>query len=182
MLSFMSALRFCMAEAMDSSGKSLSVKSFATAAGLLAVSHSASLVGRALADEKPRAAKFLGGIVGAWNGRAVTTPSGSRPYDMTFTEQTGVGVTATANPGNSRHRWTFYVADGQLHLTFLSTFRGNRTPRRFSPATFEEQEVVFRTKRSDRLTVRIRLTENRLDVNVFRHSRLHVAIELTRGQ
>ena len=159
-----------------------SVRPSTIAVGLPLIVCASMLAGSVLADEKPRTRAFLNGIVGAWKGRAVTTPSGPRPYDMTFTRQSNTSVTATANPGNSQHHWTFSISKGQLHLSFLSTFRGNRTPRRFLPAIFEKQESVFRTKRPDHLTVRIRLTSECLNINVFRHARLHVAIKLVRGR
>ena len=159
-----------------------SVRPSTIAVGLPLIVCASMLAGSVLADESSRTRAFLNGIVGAWNGQAVTTPSGPRPYDMTFTRQSNNSVTATANPGNSQHHWTFSISKGQLHLSFLSTFRGNRTPRRFLPATFEEQGSVFRTKRPDRLTVRIRLTNECLDINVFRHARLHVAIRSVRGR
>lgn len=140
-----------------------------------------SLPMEAVADER-RPAAFLDALIGAWSGRAETTPAGPRPYDMTFERLPDGRVAAIANPGRSRHHWWFGASKGRLQLTFLTTFAGNREPQVFLPATFTAEAAEFATKRADRLTVRVRLQRTRFDIDVMRHGRLHVAIRLVRAQ
>jgi hypothetical protein len=129
-----------------------------------------------------RVVAFLDRPAGPWVGRAETTPSGPRPYDMTFVRRADGGLEAAASPGASTHHWTFLAAAGGLELTFLSTFAGNREPQRFAPATFAGEEARFTTtKRPDRLEVRVRPGRERLEIDVLRHGRLHVGIRLQRG-
>jgi hypothetical protein len=99
---------------------------------------------------------------------------------MTFTRAANGRVSAAAKPGNSTHHWTFAAADMHLELTFLTTFGGNREPIGFAPATFAGEEARFTTTRADELEVRVRPTATRLEIDVLRHGRLHVAIRLTK--
>jgi hypothetical protein len=130
--------------------------------------------------EDPRATAFLDRLVGPWTGRAETTPAGPRPYDMTFVRTPDSCIKATAEPGNSTHHWTFLAADGRLQLVFLTTFAGNRDPQHFFPATFVGEEARFATERTDGLEVRVRPTAERLEIDVLRRGRLHVAIRLVK--
>lgn len=129
---------------------------------------------------EPVAAAFLNRLVGAWTGKAETTPTGPRPYNMTFKRLADGRVAAAAHPGRAIHRWWFGASQSRLHLTFLTTFQGNRVPQRFRPAVFAGEEAVFNTDRADRLTVRVLLRRDSLSINVYRRDRLHVAIRLLR--
>ena len=128
----------------------------------------------------PHVTAFLKGLIGSWTGRAETTPVGPRPYDMTFKRLADGRTAATANPGRSVHHWWFSATNGRLHLTFLTTFQGNRDPQQFLPATFKTDEAVFATNRTDRLMVRVLLRHERLQIDVLRHGRLHIAIRLVK--
>ena len=123
---------------------------------------------------------WLDGLIGSWAGRADTTPVGPRPYDMTFKRLADGRIAAMANPGRAIHHWWFSQARGRLHLTFLTTFQGNREPQPFLPATFESGKAIFTTRRADRLSVHVLLRHRRLAIDVLRHGRLHVAIRLNR--
>ena len=148
---------------------------------LLAAGAAITCAERARAED-PRVMAFLDRLVGPWTGRAETTPAGPRPYDMTFVRAADGHITATAEPGNSTHHWTFLAADGGLQLVFLTTFAGNRDPQRFLPAMFAGEEARFATTRADGLEVRVRPISERLQIDVLRRGRLHVAIQLVKGK
>jgi hypothetical protein len=125
------------------------------------------------------ARKFLIGLAGAWQGQAVITPIGPRPYDITF-EFADTCVTGQADPGAARHRWTFCPTADGLRLRFLSTFRGNRQPRLLHAVPEREGAVVFDAPNPRELQVSVESSPNRITVRVMRQYRLHVQIEWSR--
>jgi len=123
--------------------------------------------------------QFLTGLDGSWQGRAVVTPVGPRPYDIVF-ESAGECVAGHADPGAALHYWTFCpVADG-LRLRFLSTFRGNQQPRLLDATRALGGTVVFSAPDPDELQVHVDRQADRITVRIVRRQRLHVRIEWSR--
>jgi hypothetical protein len=132
----------------------------------------------ARADETVRA--FLSRLEASWTGSAEITPRGPRPYDMTLARTTDGRMTAAANPGRSVHHWSFYEEGGALRLEFMSTFGGNDQPTRFKQASWIDGAASFRAEKPDHMVVIVRLSDQRLDIDVMHRGRLHVGIRLTR--
>lgn len=124
---------------------------------------------------------FLAQLEGSWQGQAVITPMGPRPYDITFQRNAQGHLEGAANPGAALHYWTFYREDQVLKLRFLSTFGGNREPI-FLTATPEANGAwLFRALRPDFLTVRVSAEPQAVIIQVFHHDRLHVEIRLNKA-
>ena len=141
----------------------------------------AETISSAKAYNLNQAQAFLKRLSGRWTGQAITTPLGRRPYDMTFATASGGQVAAIAYPRvNTEHHWRFRIAEGRLRLVFLTTFGGNKAPQEFLPAAFVDETAEFRTERADRLTVKVRIKEKRLEIDVFRHGGIHVSIRLAK--
>jgi hypothetical protein len=138
------------------------------------------LCAQALAPARSEA--FLASLAGAWQGQAIMTPVGPRPYDINFQRNTQGHLEGEANPGAAIHYWTFYQENGHLTLRFLSTFAGNRQPL-FLQATGEAAAGVirFRARQPDFLAVHVRPATNAATIRVFLHGQLHVDIRLTKA-
>jgi hypothetical protein len=126
------------------------------------------------------AAAFLERIGGAWQGQAVITPIGPRPYDIRFAHNDAGEIEGAAEPGGATHTWTFRQRDSGLTLRFLSTFRGNRQPILLTASGMSDGAVIFHALRPDFLQVRIRADAQTLVMRVFHGDRLHVEIRLQR--
>src|SRR5262245_38656066 len=120
---------------------------------------------------------FLAMIEGNWAGQAEVTPVGPRPYDMVLARTPSGRVEGAAHPGRSIHTWTFFAEDGDLQLSFLTTFGGNqhlfddfRDPIPFQPAQWTGDWATFRALRPEYLEVRIRPDSKTLAIDVFLRS------------
>jgi hypothetical protein len=135
-------------------------------------------------DERPLDAieigTFLARIEGAWQGQALITPIGPRPYDITFARNAAGEFEGAAEPGDATHIWAFHRNGETLELRFLSTFRGNRQPILMTAADEVDGAVIFSAVRPAFLQVRIRAESQTLMIRVFHGDRLHVEIRLHR--
>jgi hypothetical protein len=123
---------------------------------------------------------FLDRIEGPWQGQAVITPIGPRPYDIDFKWNSSGELAGAAHPGSSIHYWSFHREDEDLRLRFLTTFSGNRQPILMTANDEADGALIFRALRPDFLSVRIRAEPHTLVIQVFHHERLHVEIRLRR--
>ncbi len=62
---------------------------------------------------------FLGRIQGAWQGEAIITPIGPRPYDISFAPNAAGEIEGAAEPGGAIHTWAFHRDGEDLKLRFL---------------------------------------------------------------
>ncbi len=122
--------------------------------------------------------RFLTTLEGTWDGAAVVTPVGPRPYDITFQRTPSGEVTGAAYPGAATHYWTFFRRGQTLGLRFLSTFRGNRQPIQLEAKRLEDESIVFRADHPDYLEVHIERGSPTIFVRVFLRHRPHVEIHL----
>ena len=125
-------------------------------------------------------ARFLSGVQGEWVGRAQTTPIGPRRYDISFAETTAGTVDGQAQTGASTHYWSFFNEAGNLRIRFLSTFGGNQEPIFLDVAKREVGGILFRAARLPLLSVRVFMSAERLDIDVFHWNEPHVEIRLAR--
>ena len=125
---------------------------------------------------------FFGQLEGGWNGEAVTTPVGPRPYDIDFEHREMFWIYGQADPGAAIHHWGFYCDKGELWLRFLSTFRGNRSPTLLKAKTITDSEIHFKAIDPDFLEVKIRPSEKQSQFEVLHHGERHVLIELQRAK
>ena len=146
------------------------------AGGLLAVTVMTA-VGTAGELEPP---PFLHGLLGAWSGRAVTTPIGPAPYDIHFAWTADTCVSGTADNGASRHTWTFCDAGGALALEFLSDFRGNTRPMMFGVSGHDERTVTFFDPSRDFMQVHVERHGDSRRITIIHDGELHVEIALER--
>lgn len=123
---------------------------------------------------------FLQALLGAWEGEAVETPIGPHPYDITFTRNDDGAVSGVADTGPSAHHWHFDERDGELHLRFLTTFRGNATPNHFRVEAQSAGRVSFRAAEPAYLRVDVAPRGHAVHIQVYLHEAPHVRIELTR--
>jgi hypothetical protein len=125
---------------------------------------------------------FLSAIEGSWKGKAVTTPVGPRPYDITFQRAGAYKLEGQAEPGDvSTHYWTFFLDEQLPALRFLSTFAGNRQPV-FLEATNERKgEWKFNTQDPDYLEVHVKPRHDDLTIRIYLRREFHVEIKLIRS-
>ena len=123
---------------------------------------------------------FLDRIQGAWQGEAIVTPIGPRPYDISFAPNAAGEIEGTAEPGGATHTWSFHRDGEGLKLRFLTTFRGNRDPVLLAARSERDGEVIFQALRPEFLSVRIRAEAQTVVMRVFHGDRLHVEIRLHR--
>ncbi|HID82797.1 MAG TPA: hypothetical protein EYH06_08855 [Chromatiales bacterium] len=119
-------------------------------------------------------------LPGSWHGRAIETPVGPIEYAMNFHECVVAVVAGVADTGASLHFWRFWKSDGELRLTFLSTFRGNQKPTQLVANQFEENMIWFFAPELALLTLSITMNEAAINIHVFHHQKPHVFIRLTR--
>ncbi|MDH3695387.1 MAG: hypothetical protein OER96_12545 [Gammaproteobacteria bacterium] len=128
-----------------------------------------------------RPAVFIAAIEGQWVGRAEVTPIGPRPYNITFRRTSQGRVEGSTNPGRSAtHYWAFYEENGDLRISFLTTFAGNRDPIFLDAKDWDDNGVLFRAKEPRLLSVRVLSTPDRLLIDVYHWDRPHVSIRLKR--
>ena len=132
------------------------------------------------APDSRRINAFLAGIDGQWQGQAVITPIGPRPYDIDFARNAAGEVEGAAYPGDAIHIWTFYRQGERLRLRFLSTFRGNRQPIFLTASGEVGGTLIFHALQPDFLEIRIEAEPQALAIRVLHHQRLHVEIRLQR--
>jgi hypothetical protein len=81
----------------------------------------------------------------------------------------------------SDHHWRFWRSDGELRLTFLSTFRGNQAPTQLLVSKIENDTIWFHAPGLALLTLSVTVVEPHVDVRVYHHDEPHVYIRLTRS-
>ena len=131
------------------------------------------------ADADPAQA-MLTTLPGSWDGTAIETPVGKLDYAMNFHPCSEGVVAGVADPGAALHYWRFWQFDGELRLTFLTTFRGNQEPTQLVVNKIEASTVWFYAPELALLTVSVTLDEPYVDLRVFHHGKPHVYIRLTR--
>ncbi len=136
------------------------------------------IAGSSLATNDLPEGIFLQNLIGTWKGRADRTPMGPLPYDIVFAPIQGGAVAGTADPGAALHHWRFFIANGQLRLRFLSTFRGNTNPTWLYTEEVSSVGAFFRGRDLDHLTVKLELRANDLRIDIFLHDAPHVSIRL----
>ncbi|MCZ6892599.1 MAG: hypothetical protein O7H40_00960 [Gammaproteobacteria bacterium] len=136
------------------------------------------IAGSSFAAKQSPEGIFLQNLIGPWKGRAIRTPVGPVSYDITFARIESGAVTGTANPGAALHHWRFFVANGQLRLRFLSTFRGNTKPTWLYTEEVSSVGAFFRGRDLEHLTVNIEMNVNELRIDIFLHDAPHVSIRL----
>jgi hypothetical protein len=124
---------------------------------------------------------FLAALEGSWDGEAVITPVGPRPYDITFKRSAPRRVEGAAHPGASIHYWVFYEADQSLKLRFLSTFAGNRQPTFLQAINEADGTVVFRASDPHFLEVRVTVKTHTATIHIILRGEHHVEIQLERS-
>lgn len=123
---------------------------------------------------------FFDLLSGAWQGEAVTTPVGPRPYNISFERREPLWIYGQAEPGAAVHHWGFYCEDGRLWLRFLSTFRGNRDPVLLEAIAITRSEIHFKANNPDFLELMVRPGQEHSQFEVLHHGKRHVLIELER--
>jgi hypothetical protein len=121
---------------------------------------------------------FLTNITGVWQGKAVLTPVGPLPYDISFAQIPDNGVEGAADPGAAIHSWRFINQDDGVKLRFLTTFRGNREPIYLLAKTRIGNAAVFRAREPNYLEVHVDPAAQDLFIKVFLRKKLHVEIIL----
>ena len=124
---------------------------------------------------------FFTSLSGNWDGRAIETPIGPVDYAINFYSFNKGGIAGVAKLGVSNHHWRFWRADGELRLTFLSTFRGNQKPTQLVLSKIEENTFHFYAPKLALLTLSVTINEPNVDIRVFHHQKPHVYIRLTRS-
>ena len=123
---------------------------------------------------------FFDRLSGDWQGEAVTTPIGPRPYDISFERRDAFWIYGQADPGAAIHHWGFYCEGSELRLRFLSTFRGNRNPVLLEAIGLKDDEIHFKAENPAFLEVKVRPGYTRSVFEVLHHGKRHVLIELKR--
>lgn len=123
---------------------------------------------------------FFDVLGGSWQGEAVTTPVGPRPYDISFERREAFWIYGQALPGAAVHHWGFYCENGKLWLRFLSTFRGNLEPTLLEATAITASEIRFKAKHPDFLKVNVRPEQTHSVFEILHHDKRHVLIELSR--
>ena len=129
-------------------------------------------------QQVPGVTLFFDRLAGDWQGEAVVTPVGPRPYDIRFERLEPFWIYGQANPGAAIHPWGFYCEDDELRLRFLSTFRGNRDPLLLEAVRITDAEVQFKAQAPAFLEVAVRPGNSRSVIEVLHHGERHVLIEL----
>lgn len=124
---------------------------------------------------------FFTALPGAWEGRAYETPVGPVDYPIHFHPCGENVVAGVAELRVSDHYWYFRQSDGELGLTFLSTFRGNREPTELVVSKIEDHTIWLHAPELQLLTLSLTLVEPDIEIRVFHHRKPHVAIRLTRS-
>ncbi len=128
----------------------------------------------------PGVAQFFDRLSADWQGEAVITPVGPRPYDIHFERREPFWIYGQANPGAAIHHWGFYCEDEELWLRFLSTFRGNRDPVLLEAVRITDDEIHFKASNPAFLEVVVRPGDTNSVIEVLHHDARHVLIELER--
>ena len=124
--------------------------------------------------------RVIAALTGPWDGRAIETPVGPVDYAITF-HDCEIGVVAgVAELNVSDHYWRFWQTDGELRLTFLSTFRGNQEPTQLVVSRTEDNTIWFHAPALSLLTLSVALNEPDVDIRIFHHNEPHVYIRLQR--
>jgi len=126
-------------------------------------------------------ARFVATIAGSWDGRANETPVGPMDYAINFHLCDKGVIAGVAELRVSDHHWRFWQSDGELRLTFLSTFRGNQQPTQLVVSRTTENTIWFHAPELALLTLSATLVEPYLHIRVFHHHEPHVYIQLTRA-
>jgi len=121
---------------------------------------------------------FMASIQGTWNGRAIETPVGPVGYDITFHSCSSNKIAGIAELKASNHHWQFWRSNNALHLSFLSTFRGNQNPIQLVASKAEENTLHFYAPKLDLLTVTVTPFDQHIDLRIFHHQQPHVYIRL----
>ena len=123
--------------------------------------------------------KFLTGLEKSWSGRAIHTPVGPRPYDITFQRHPRGQLKGAARPSDiSTHYWSFYQEDQALKLHFLSTFAGNTQPLLLQATEVKKNTWIFKSLRPRFLEVHFKLQPQTLQILIHLHGERHVEIHL----
>lgn len=130
---------------------------------------------------KPLIDRFLNTLPGSWDGRAIETPVGPVDYAIHFHSCDNSVRAGVAELQVSDHYWRFWRSDGALHLTFLSTFRGNQTPTQLLLGKIEDNTFWFHAPELALLTLSVTVVEPHLDIRVYHHDEPHVYIRLTQS-
>ncbi|MGB5582806.1 MAG: hypothetical protein WBO93_04285 [Gammaproteobacteria bacterium] len=123
---------------------------------------------------------FLTALPGDWDGSAIETPVGPVDYAISFHLCDADVIAGVAELSVSDHHWRFWQSDGELRLTFLSTFRGNQVPTQLIVSKTEDNTIWFHAPEVTLLTLSVTLAEPNVDIRVFHHHKPHVYIRLTR--
>ena len=124
---------------------------------------------------------FFAALPGHWDGRAIETPVGPVDYAINFHVCDQGVIAGVAELNVSDHHWRFWRSDGELRLTFLSTFRGNREPTQLVVSSTEANTIRFHAPELRLLTLSVTLAEPNVDIRVFHHQKPHVYIRLSRS-
>ena len=146
----------------------------------LLVPAAALIAGAAHATGAMSERAFIDALAGMWSGRAVTTPIGPHPYDMTFERQPDGSVSGAADTGGSWHHWRFLPDDDGLRIYFLTTFRGNTDPIWLRQTERLADGLRFRAEKPEYLRVDIHPTASTITFHIFLGEQPHVDIELER--
>ena len=125
--------------------------------------------------------EFFSALPGSWDGQAVETPVGPVDYAIHFHTCDKMVNAGVAELNVSDHHWRFWRDDGELRLTFLSTFRGNQEPTQLRVSETEQETIWFHAPELALLSLSLTLNEPHLDIRVYHHDKPHVYIRLTRS-
>ena len=125
--------------------------------------------------------RLFAALPGVWEGRAVETPVGPVDYAISFHECSGELIAGVAELSVSDHYWQFRRSGGELGLTFLSTFRGNRQPTQLVVSGVDGSTIRFHAPELALLTLAVSLEEPDVNIRVFHDHEPHVHIRLTRS-
>jgi len=143
-----------------------------------------SLSAYAAASVAPRSEdiidRFIATLPGSWDGRAIETPVGPVDYIIGFHLCEKDVIAGVAELSVSDHHWRFWRSDGELRLTFLSTFRGNQEPVQLVVTETRENTISLHAPELALLTLSVTMIESNIHIRVFHHHKPHVYIRLTR--
>jgi|GEM_PF-1287916 len=123
--------------------------------------------------------KLFTTLPGNWDGRAIETPIGPVEYAINFYQCDKNMVAGVAELNVSNHHWQFRLVDDELHLTFLSTFRGNQEPIQLRISKAENNTIRFYAPKLALLTLSVTKIDENIHIRVFHHRKPHVYIRLT---
>lgn len=133
-------------------------------------------------DAEKNIEKLMSNLPGSWDGRAIETPVGPLDYDISFHACDKGVVSGMAALDVSNHHWRFWLSDGGLRLTFLSTFGANREPVQLVVSQTAENTIHFHAPQLALLTLSLTMGEAEMDIRVFHHKKPHVYIRLSRSE